>query len=57
MTEYIHWCGNCQIRIYMQRHYGRTMNWVDCPYICEYKSSMKNSVYLQEGEEHGRTET
>ncbi len=37
MAEFKHWCGNCQIRIYIQRHYGKDLNWHDCPYTCEYK--------------------
>ena len=43
MDEYVHWCGNCQIRIYTQRHYGKDLNWQDCPYTCEYATTMRNS--------------
>ena len=43
MAEFEHWCGNCQIRIYIQRHYGEELNWHDCPYVCEYATSMRNS--------------
>lgn len=39
--EYKHWCGNCQIRIYIQRHEGRTLTWHDCPYTCEYATAMR----------------
>lgn len=39
--EYKHWCGNCQIRIYVQRHYGRILTWKDCPYTCEYATAMR----------------
>ena len=42
--EYKHWCGNCQIRIYIQRHYGRILAWQDCPYTCEYATSMRCST-------------
>lgn len=43
MAEFKHWCGNCQIRIYIQRHYGKDLNWHDCPYVCEYATAMRNS--------------
>lgn len=42
--EYKHWCGNCQIRIYIQRHYGITLTWQDCPYACEYAMAMRGST-------------
>lgn len=43
MSDFMHWCGNCQIRIYIQRHYGKDLNWQDCPYTCEYATTMRNS--------------
>ena len=42
--EYKHWCGNCQIRIYIQRYYGRILTWQDCPYPCEYATAMRCST-------------
>lgn len=42
MSEYKHWCGNCQIRIYIQRHYGIDLDWRDCPYTCEYATTMRS---------------
>ena len=45
MNEYVHWCGNCQIRIYIERHYGERLSWVDCPYICKYKDKMVHLTY------------
>lgn len=44
MTEFVHWCGNCQIRIYIQRHYNKDLNWQDCPYVCEYGIAMRCST-------------
>ena len=44
MTEYKHWCGNCQIRVYIERHYGKRLNWSDCPYTCEYATAMRCSM-------------
>lgn len=41
MHEYKHWCGNCQIRVYIQRHYGNRLSWRDCPYTCEYATAIK----------------
>ena len=41
MAEYKHWCGNCQIRVYIERHYGKRLNWTDCPYTCEYANQMR----------------
>ena len=43
MAEYVHWCGNCQIRIYIMRHYGKDLSWQDCPYVCEYGAAMRCS--------------
>lgn len=43
-SEYKHWCGNCQIRIYIQRHYGEILTWQDCPYTCEYAAAMRRST-------------
>ena len=43
MSDYIHWCGNCQIRIYYRRHYYKDIDWQDCPYTCEYATAMRNS--------------
>lgn len=44
MHEYKHWCGNCQIRVYIQRHYGNRLSWQDCPYACEYATAMRSSI-------------
>ena len=44
MNIYKHWCGNCQIKIYEKRHYGRTLTWRDCPYTCEYATAMRCST-------------
>ena len=44
MDEYKHWCGNCQIRIYIQRHYGSILTWQNCPYTCEYSTAMRCST-------------
>lgn len=41
MSEYKHWCGTCQIRVYYQRHYGKRLSWEDCPYTCEYAEGMR----------------
>lgn len=41
MDKFEHWCGNCQIRIYFQRHYGTILNWNDCPYTCKYATKMR----------------
>lgn len=41
MSEFVHWCGNCQIRIDVRRHYGRDINWQDCPYVCEYATARR----------------
>lgn len=43
MSEFKYWCGNCQIKIYIQRHYGRILTWQDCPYVCEYATAVRNS--------------
>lgn len=45
MSEYVHWCGNCQIRIYIERHYGKRLSWEDCPYVCKYKTAMSCSIH------------
>ena len=42
--EYKHWCGNCQIRVYVERHYGKRLSWEDCPYTCEYAVAMRCST-------------
>lgn len=44
MSEYKHWCGTCQIRVYYQRHYGKRLSWEDCPYTCEYAEGMRITV-------------
>ena len=44
--KYKHWCGNCQIREYIQRHYGNRLSWQDCPYTCEYAFAMRCSTEL-----------
>ena len=36
-----HWCGICQIRIYMQRHYGIVLDYKSCPYTCKYAEAMR----------------
>ena len=53
MIEYKHWCGNCQIKIYVQRHSGRILTWQDCPYTCEYATAMRCSTEAR-GESDGR---
>ena len=51
MAEFVHWCGNCQIRVYILRHYGKRLNWQDCPYTCEYAAAMRCSTRTaEEGE-------
>ena len=42
--EYKHWCGNCQIRVYIERHYDKRLSWKDCPYTCEYSTAMRCST-------------
>ena len=44
MSEYVHWCGNCQIKIYIRRHYGEELTWQNCPYTCEYATAMRCST-------------
>lgn len=44
MNEFTHWCGNCQIRVYIQRHFGHLLSWQDCPYTCEYATEMRCSI-------------
>lgn len=51
--EYKHWCGNCQIRIYEQRHYGIALTWKDCPYTCEYATAMRCYTEVK-GDNNGR---
>lgn len=46
MSEFKHWCGNCQIRVYIRRHYGCDLTWADCPYTCEYAAAMRCSVEM-----------
>lgn len=50
MAEYKHWCGNCQIRVYIERHYGKRLSWQDCPYTCEYAVAMRCTTKLPEQE-------
>lgn len=63
VNDYKHWCGNCQIRVYVQRHYGNLLRWQDCPYTCEYATAMRCSIkpfdnaVTQVGKEHGTAET
>ena len=45
-TEFEHWCGNCQIRIYVERHYGIRLSYQDCPYNCKYGTKMRGSIEL-----------
>lgn len=42
--EFEHWCGNCQIRVYVHRHYDKWLDWMDCPYVCEYATAMRCSI-------------
>ena len=53
LCDFTHWCGNCQIRIYILRHYGTDLNWHSCPYVCEYGSACRNAIetynYNKEG--------
>ena len=51
MTEFAHWCGNCQIRIYVERHYGIRLSYQDCPYTCEYGTKMRCSIEPPKTEE------
>ena len=53
MSEFVHWCGTCQIRIYIQRHYGITLTWRNCPYWCVYATEMRclDDKKKMEGEE------
>ena len=44
MAEYKHWCGNCQIKVYMERHYGLCLNWQNCPYTCDFALVMRCST-------------
>ena len=44
MSEFKYWCGNCQIRVYDQQHYGKLLSWQDCPYTCEYGTAMRCST-------------
>ena len=44
IMKYSHWCGNCQIKIYVFRHGGKVLSWQDCLYTCEYKDAMRNSI-------------
>ena len=57
MSEFKHWCGNCQIRVYIQRHYGRTLTWQDCPYVCEYATAMRCSIEQKRMEGNEREQT
>lgn len=41
MSDFVHWCGNCQIRIYVRRHYGYEIDWHNCPYVCKYAIQMR----------------
>lgn len=50
MNDFEHWCGNCQIRVYIERHYGKRLNYQDCPYTCEYGSKMRCSIKQTEKE-------
>lgn len=42
--EFKHWCGNCQIRVYVKRHYDKWLDWMNCPYVCEYATAMRCSI-------------
>lgn len=42
MSEFAHWCGNCQIRVYIRRHYDYEINWQNCPYVCKYADQMRD---------------
>lgn len=39
--EYKCHCGNCQIRIYIQRDEGVVLTWQDCPFTCPYATEMR----------------
>lgn len=39
--KFVPWCGNCQIRVYIRRHYDYDFNWKNCPYVCEYADQMR----------------
>lgn len=54
MAEFVHWCGNCQIRIYIERHYGTRLNWVNCSYMCDYATKMR---HISEETRNGEGET
>ena len=54
MHEYKHWCRNCQIRIYIQRHCGISLTWQDCPYTCDYAVAMRRLTETK-GEEACQT--
>lgn len=41
MEDYNHCCWNCQIRIYIQRHYGIWLDYKNCPYTCKYAEEMR----------------
>lgn len=49
--EHKHWCGNCQIRVYVERHYDKRLSWEDCPYTCEYAAAMRASWQKPSSEE------
>lgn len=57
MSEFKHWCGNCQIRVYIQRHKGITLTWQDCPYVCEYAAAMRCSIEQKQMEWNEREQT
>ena len=43
MSEFVRRCGNCQIRIYIRRHYGYDIDWQNCPYTCKYTTQRKGT--------------
>lgn len=54
MSEFVHWCGNCQIRVYIRRRYGYDIDWQNCPYVCEYSAQrrcLREQVTERRGEE------
>lgn len=56
MSEYKHWCGTCQIRVYFLRHYGKLLSWKDCPYTCEFAEGMRR-IGQKENKDVRQTET
>lgn len=45
-----HFCGTCQIRVYIQRHYGILLDTKNCPYTCDYKDTVRKAEKDEEEE-------